>query len=86
MTTWYEGFLLAGMAAVLLAFFGLVRAGSRVLAPEARRYEPDQPERWPRLALIVPVAGAPPGLAQRLTALLHQDYPDYQVIFATRDL
>jgi cellulose synthase/poly-beta-1,6-N-acetylglucosamine synthase-like glycosyltransferase len=25
-------------------------------------------------------------LAQRLEALLHQDYPDYQVIFATRDL
>ena len=32
------------------------------------------------------MAGAPPGLAPRLTALLHQDYPDYQVIFTTRDL
>ena len=79
-------FLLAGMAVVLLAFFGLVRAGSRVLGPDAQGHEPDQPERWPSLALIVPVAGAPPGLAPRLTALLHQDYPDYQVIFTTRDL
>jgi ceramide glucosyltransferase len=34
---------------------------------------------------MVPVAGAPPGLARRLTALLHQDYPHYQVIFAIRD-
>jgi ceramide glucosyltransferase len=86
MPTWYEGFLLAGMALVLLAFFGLVRAGSRVLGPEARGQEQDPPERWPRLALIVPVAGAPPGLARRLDVLLNQDYPDYQVIFATRDL
>jgi ceramide glucosyltransferase len=86
MPTWYEGFLLAGMALVLLAFFGLVRVGSRVLGPEARGQEQDPPERWPRLALIVPVAGAPPGLARRLDVLLNQDYPDYQVIFATRDL
>jgi ceramide glucosyltransferase len=74
------------MALVLLAFYGLVRAGSRVLGPGASGQEPDQPARWPRLALIVPVAGAPPGLAQRLAALLRQDYPDYEVIFATRDL
>jgi ceramide glucosyltransferase len=85
MLTHFEVFLLAGMTLVLLAFFGLVRAGSRVLGPGAERQEPDPPQRWPRLALIVPVAGAPAGLAQRLEALLHQDYPDYQVIFATRD-
>ena len=81
----FEIFLLAGMALVLLAFFGLVRAGSRVLGPEAQGREEDPPPRWPRLALIVPVAGAPAGLAGRLEALLRQDYPDYQVIFATRD-
>jgi ceramide glucosyltransferase len=73
------------MVLVLLAFAGLVRAGSRVLGPEASCQEPDPPQRWPSLALIVPVAGAPVGLAQRLEALLHQDYPDYQVIFTTRD-
>ena len=81
-----EGLLLVGMALVLLAFAGLVRAGRRVLAPGARGREQDPPSRWPRLALIVPVAGAPAGLGPRLKALLHQDYPDYQVIFATRDL
>jgi ceramide glucosyltransferase len=83
-----EVLLLAGMALaalVLLAFAALVRAGSRVLAPKAWPGEPDPPSGWPRLALIVPVAGAPPGLAERLLALLQQDYPDYQVIFATRD-
>jgi len=85
MPTWYGGFFLAGMALVLLAFAGLVKAGRRVLTPEAGGREEDAPGRWPSLALIVPVAGAPPGLAKRLEALLHQDYPDYQVIFATRD-
>ncbi len=79
------GLLPIGMALVLLAFAGLVRAGSRALAPGARSGAKDPPRRWPRLALIVPVAGSPPGLARRLEALLHQDYPDYQVIFATRD-
>jgi ceramide glucosyltransferase len=73
------------MALVLLAFAGLVRAGSRVLGPGAGMDETDPPRSWPQLALIVPVAGSPPGLAERLEALLQQDYPDYQVIFATRD-
>ncbi len=85
MTTWHEGLHLAGMALVLLAYWGLVREGSRVLGAEAREEENDPPGGWPRLALIVPVAGAPPDLAARLKTLLHQDYPDYQVIFATRD-
>jgi cellulose synthase/poly-beta-1,6-N-acetylglucosamine synthase-like glycosyltransferase len=72
------------MALVLLAFVGLVRMGRRIQALAARGEE-DPPRTWPHLALIVPVAGASPGLAERLEALLHQDYPDYQVIFATRD-
>jgi ceramide glucosyltransferase len=79
-----EWLVLAGMALVLLAFVGLVRMGYRIQAL-AVRGEEDPPQSWPRLALIVPVAGASPGLAERLEALLHQDYPDYQVIFATRD-
>ncbi len=85
MTGVHAGLLLGGMALVLLAFAGLVRVGSRVLTPGAPGGEPDPPRRWPRLALIVPVAGAPPELSRRLEALLNQDYPDYQVIFTTRD-
>jgi len=80
-----DGLFLGLMAFVLLAFAGLLRAGSRALGPKAREEEADPTWRWPRVALMVPVAGAPPGLAERLEALLDQDYPDYQVIFATRD-
>jgi cellulose synthase/poly-beta-1,6-N-acetylglucosamine synthase-like glycosyltransferase len=82
----YGALLLIGMALVLLAFAGLVQAGRLALAAGAHHGEPEPPPGgWPRLALIVPVAGAPPGLAERLKALLRQDYPNYQVIFATRD-
>jgi|UniRef100_A0A7C5EPG5 ceramide glucosyltransferase len=76
--------LLGLMALVLAAFAGLLRVGGRALAWETPAQE-ENPPRWPRLALIVPVAGASPGLARRLAALLDQDYPDYQVVFATRD-
>jgi ceramide glucosyltransferase len=36
------------------------------------------------VALIVPVAGAAPGLAARLTSFLEQDYPNYQMVLVTR--
>ena len=81
----FEALLLAGMALVLLALAGLLGKGSRTLAPGVRGEIDANPARWPRLALIVPVAGAPPALGECLRSLLYQDYPDYQVIFATRD-
>ena len=81
----FEALLLAGMALVLLALAGLLGKGSRALAPGVRGEIDANPARWPRLALIVPVAGAPPALGECLRSLLYQDYPDYQVIFATRD-
>jgi len=74
------------MALVLLAFAGLVRMGRRALDLVNRSGNINAPASWPPLTLIVPVAGAAPGLAARLTALVHQDYPGYKVIFAVRDL
>lgn len=38
---------------------------------------------WPRLSLIIPVAGPPEGLAAELSSLLTQDYPDYEVLVVT---
>ena len=34
--------------------------------------------------MIIPVAGVYPGLKENLRSRLTQDYPQYQVIFATR--
>lgn len=77
-----EALLTGLMVLMLLALSGLILAGRRAL--EAGPPPPAEPERWPAAALIIPVTGAPPGLAARLTTLLRQDYPDYQVIFCVR--
>jgi ceramide glucosyltransferase len=70
------------MALVLAAMVVLIRVGGRTLQPSP----PDaaKPLRWPQVALIVPVAGAAPGLAARLTSFLEQDYPVYQMVLVTR--
>jgi len=76
--------LLSGAMALALAALGfLILAGGRALKP-APRDPAAIPGRWPRVALIMPVAGADPGLAARLASFLRQDYPDYQMILVTR--
>jgi hypothetical protein len=69
---------------VLLGFTALIREGGMPLR-QAATATPDEPHRWPRAALIVPVSGAPSALGSRLRTLLTQDYPDYQVLFVTKD-
>lgn len=80
-----EVLVLAAMAVVLLALAGLVFVGGRALRPSAVSGASRITGPWPAAAVLVPVTGAAPGLAGRLTALLCQDYPHYQVIFTTRD-
>jgi cellulose synthase/poly-beta-1,6-N-acetylglucosamine synthase-like glycosyltransferase len=79
-----EGFLAATMALVLLGLGVLVFVGGRGLKPGAAA-EAGRLTAWPRVAVLAPVTGAAPGLEARLESLLSQDYPCYQVIFATRD-
>ena len=79
-----EVFILVAMALVLLAMGVLVFEGGRRLRAGAAA-EVSQLPAGPRVAVLVPVTGAGAGLAGRLTALLGQDYPDYQVVFATRE-
>ncbi|RJR34854.1 MAG: glycosyltransferase family 2 protein [Deltaproteobacteria bacterium] len=80
-----DGFLVAAMAAVLLLIGVLLIVGSRALERAKSKLDLDSPGPWPAAALIVPVAGAASNLAANLRSLLTQDYPDYQVIFVTRD-
>ncbi len=81
-----EGFIVGAMAAVLLLIGILLMVGSRALDRAKSGLNPDHPGPWPAAAIIVPVAGAAANLAANLRSLLSQDYPDYQVIFVTRDL
>ena len=79
-------FIYGAMAAVLLLIGFLLVVGSRALERAKSKLNLDHPGPWPAAALIVPVAGAAFSLAANLRSLLSQDYPDYQVIFVTRDL
>lgn len=81
-----EAFILGAMAVVLLLTGGLLMAGGRGLARGESGLRPDNPDSWPTVALLVPVAGAAPDLAANLISLLSQDYQDYQVIFITKEM
>lgn len=78
-----ESFLVAAMVLVFLVLAVLILVGGRGLRPGAAPTRPAG--SWPPVALLVPVTGAAVGQEARLAALLHQDYPDYQVVFSTRD-
>ena len=40
-----------------------------------------EPSDLPPLQVLLPCRGLDPGLKENLLAVLHQDYPDYQVLF-----
>jgi len=81
-----EGFILGAMAVVLLLIGALLCAGGRGLARRESGLSLNNPDSWPAVALLVPVAGAAADLAVNLRSLLTQDYPDYQVIFITKEM
>lgn len=70
----------------LLALTGLILVGGRAISRKPAHGQSTPPENWPPVVLLVPVTGAAPGLQGNLFSLLTQDYPDYHVIFITRDL
>jgi ceramide glucosyltransferase len=81
-----EGFIFGGMGVlVLLIISGLLLVGGRALARANAGLGPDDLAVWPRVAVIVPVAGAAADLTANLKSLLCQDYPHYQVILVTKD-
>ena len=80
-----EIFLVAGMVLALLALAVLIFVGGRPLRPGAGMEAGQITGPWPRVAVLLPVTGSAAGLSARLEPLLCQDYPDYQVVFATRD-
>ncbi|MBN1664325.1 MAG: glycosyltransferase family 2 protein [Deltaproteobacteria bacterium] len=46
---------------------------------------PEVPEKSPRVAMIIPAAGKHGAMKTSLESLLRQDYPNFEVIFVTRD-
>ncbi|MEW6660544.1 MAG: glycosyltransferase [Thermodesulfobacteriota bacterium] len=81
-----EQLILGAMAVVLLLMSGLLIAGGRGLSRQNSGLGESEPTGWPAVALLVPVAGAAADLTANLRSLLCQDYPDYQVIFVTKEM
>jgi cellulose synthase/poly-beta-1,6-N-acetylglucosamine synthase-like glycosyltransferase len=78
------GFISGIMALTLLVIGGIYRRGRRYIHQgDAANYRRSSGP-WPRVAVIIPVAGVYPGLKENLRSRLTQDYPQYQVVFATR--
>lgn len=69
------------MVLVVAALAGMAAWGGRCLSRAARRPPAQGP--WPPVALIVPLKGSRPGLAENLSSLLEQDYPDFELILVT---
>jgi ceramide glucosyltransferase len=68
--------------AILLAFLSLF--GERKRAYFVARSLQRQPERFPRVSVIVPVKGEDEGLRENLAALASLDYPDYDLVITAR--
>lgn len=81
-----EWIVFSVMVLLLLGFSGLILVGGRTLRPTTEERREARPQQWPPVALIVPVTGAAANLRDNLRSLLTQDYPDYQVVFSTKDL
>jgi ceramide glucosyltransferase len=78
------GFISGIMALTLLVIGGIYRRGRRYIHQgDAANYRRTSGP-WSRVAVIIPVAGVYPGLKENLRSRLTQDYPQYQVVFATR--
>ena len=72
----------------VLAALGSVKRGRRFIEyVESRVRQPleEPPDGWPSVALIVPVKGAEPGLAENLRSLRGQDYPEFELTVCFAD-
>ena len=72
----------------VLATLVSVKGGRQFMEyAELRSKQPaaEPPDGWPPVALIVPVKGAEPGLAENLRSLRRQDYPDFELTVCFSD-
>lgn len=51
----------------------------------SRRSGTPDPARWPRVTLLKPLCGMEPQLKRSLESFFLQEYPDFEIIFGTRD-
>ena len=77
--------VLTVMAIIAAAAFYFIHYGGRPLRVDQSLLPKHDPAQWPRVAVLVPATGDTDQIAESLASLLGQDYPDYELIVATRD-
>jgi ceramide glucosyltransferase len=70
-------------ALLLLQSLLSLRGGFRYLAHFRRELARTPPDYAPRATVVVPCRGLDQNLNENLAALFQQDYPDYEIVFAT---
>ena len=74
--------LVAAVVAGSLVYCVLVLVAVRSFLRQAI---PPAPEVWPGISILKPLHGLDLGLEDNLRTFFTQDYPDYEILFATRD-
>ena len=65
---------------LFLTLFSILRFRRRM-----RRSAPEAHTLWPRVTLLKPLCGMEPQLQRSLESFFAQEYPDFEIIFGTRD-
>ena len=65
---------------LFLTLFSILRFRRRM-----RRSTPEVHTLWPRVTLLKPLCGMEPQLQRSLESFFAQEYPDFEIIFGTRD-
>lgn len=86
MITALEILLLISMTFVVAQFAATWRHLRTAGAPDSGRSERTLPGEWtPSVSILKPVTGLEDGLSANLESFIHQDYPDYEIIFCLQD-
>jgi ceramide glucosyltransferase len=73
------------MTAVLVALGLLLLHGRSWGSDATGGAQACRPPSWPKVSLIVPVAGVSDGMDASLRSLIGQNYPAYEILWVTRD-
>lgn len=77
--------LFAGGTLLSLLVLGTIQLIALMRMRSLRRRRPDSGRPLPPISILKPIKGLDPELRPNLEALLAQDYPEYEVLFAVKD-
>ena len=77
--------LLVVLGSVGVFFDWVAFLGGRKLLHSAREKAAGKEPHWPFVLMVKPVKGLDEGAKENFLSFIHQDYPDYQILFVVGD-